>query len=41
MPITLMGCLACIWDAVMPKIYFDNEVGHDENLNISDVGQMS
>jgi hypothetical protein len=25
----------------MPGIYFDNEVGYDENLNISDVGQMS
>ena len=40
-PIILLCCLACIRDAVMPDIYFENEVGYDEILNISDVGQMS
>jgi hypothetical protein len=37
-PIVLLGCPACIWVA-MPGIYFDNEFGYDENLNISDVGR--
>jgi hypothetical protein len=39
--IILLGYPACIWGVAMPGIYFNNEVGYDENLNINDVDQMS